>query len=394
MTTTRVFKETVKAWSDCKRRIKHEGGTSSTKTYSVLQFLVYIARHAKEPLLISVVSETLPHLKRGAIRDFFNIVGESQDSNRYWSKTEFIYSRPDWKGQIEFFGADNPAKVRGPRRKILFINEANNVQWETAQGLDVRTELFTILDWNPVGEFWAHEQWLDDDNAYCHSTYLDAVDVLPAEVVKTIESYRDKDPNWWNVYGLGLLGKIEGLVHPNFLQVEELPGMGTEVYGLDWGFASDPTVLVKNVVIGDKLYSKQMFYDYSALTNGQIAQRMTLLGVDPKTPIYADPDEPKSIEEIRKMGFNIMEAVKGPGSVEYGTQRVNQFYQYWTKDSLDCIKEQRNFRYIKKMVQGREIFTDETAHQYSHGMSARRYAVATFKMNAKKGPPKSNHALS
>ncbi|MFA5429902.1 MAG: phage terminase large subunit [Candidatus Omnitrophota bacterium] len=381
--TTRIYKDLVRAWVEHKRRFMAEGGTSSSKTYSILQFLITLAREAKEPLLISIVSESLPHLKRGCIRDFFNILGESTENNPYWSKTEFIYSRPDWKGRFEFFGADDSSKARGPRRQILFINEANNVIWETARNLDIRTSMFTVIDWNPVSEFWAHEFWLNEpDNAYSHSTYLDAKDagVLPEQVIKDIESYREKDPNWWNVYGLGLVGRIEGLVHPSFMQVDGLPPMGTEFYGLDWGFASDPTVLVKNVVIGDKLYSKQMFYDFSALTNGQIAQRMTLLGVDTKTPIYADPDEPKSIEEISKMGFNILEGVKGPGSVEYGTQRVNQFYQYWTKDSIDCIKEQRNFRYIKKVVQGREIFTDETTHQYSHGMSARRYGVATFKM--------------
>lgn len=389
--TTRIFTDTVRAFAEGKRRCKQEGGTSSSKTYSILQFLVWLAREAREPLLMSVVSESLPHLKRGAIRDFFNIIEESQDSNPYWSKTEFIYRRPDWKGAIEFFGADNADKVRGPRRDILFINEGNNVPWETARGLDIRTSRFTIVDWNPVGEFWAHEQWTDPgENAYVHSTYLDAREVLPQAVINNIESYRDKDPNWFRVYGLGLVGKIEGLVHPSFQQVDELPGMGTEFYGLDFGFAADPTVLVKNVVVGEKLYTRQVFYDYSALTNGQIGQKMTLLGVDPRTPIYADPNEPKSIEEIRQMGFNIMEAVKGPGTVEYGTQRVNQFYQFWTKDSLECIKEQRNFRYIKKMIQGREEYTEETTHQYSHGMSARRYGVATFRTGqGQKSKPRS-----
>ena len=372
--TTKVFKELLSAWVGGKRRCLLEGGTSSSKTWTALQFLILIAEKAESPLLISVVSESLPHLKRGCIRDFFNILGESTDNNPYYSKTEFTYHRPEWQGRIEFFGADDAGKVRGPRRDILFINEGNNVPWETARGLDIRTSRFTIVDWNPVGEFWAHEFWCGEtENAYSHSTYLDAKEVLPEQAIKDIESYKDKDPNWWNVYGLGLVGKIEGLVYPYFDQVDALP-QGAVFYGLDFGFSSDPSALVKNVLLGDKLYSQQMFYE-SGLTNDQIAQKLSLLGVRNEL-IYADPNEPKSVEEIRQKGFNIREAVKGKGSVEFGIQKVNNYYQHWTKDSLDCIKEQRNYRYIKDKQTG--LFTDRTTHQWSHLMDARRYACATY----------------
>ena len=373
---TRVFTDLMEAWVGGKRRCLLEGGTSSSKTWTVLQFISIIAKESPKPLMISVVSESLPHLKRGAIRDWFNILGESPDNNPYWSKTEFTYHR--WPGVVEFFGADDASKVRGPRRDILFINEGNNVPWETAQGLDIRTARFTVVDWNPVSEFWAHEFWMGESStAYSHSTYLEAQEahVLPAQVVTDIESYRDKDPNWWNIYGLGLVGKIEGLVYPHFEQVDALP-MGAYFYGLDYGFASDPTVLVKNVLVGDKLYSQQMFYDATGLTNGQIAQRMSLLGIK-REPIYPDPDEPKSAEELSQAGFNMCEAVKGKGSVDFGIQKVNNYYQHWTKDSLECIKEQRNHRYIKDKQTG--MFTDRTTHQWSHGLDARRYAVATYR---------------
>ncbi len=376
MKTTRVFKDLLEAWCGKFRRCLEEGGTSSSKTWSILQFLFYLASEAKDKLLISVVSESLPHLKRGCIRDFFQILGESPNHNPFWSKTEFTYRRPAWKGTIEFFGADDAGKVRGPRRQVLFINEGNNIPWETARGLDIRTELFTIVDWNPVGEFWAHDSWIGDkENYYGHSTYLDASHVLPKAVVDNIESNRDKDPNWWNIYGLGLLGKVEGLVHANFKQVDKLPD-GTCFYGLDFGFLVDPTVLTKHVMIGDSLYSQQMFYEYGELTNDAIARQMDLCGVKKGVdPIFADPDEPKSVAEIALLGFNIKDGVKGPGSVSYGIQKVNQFYQHWTKDSLDCIKEQRNYRYIQDKE---KKFTDRTTHQFSHGMDSRRYAVATF----------------
>jgi len=374
--TTKVFKTILQAWTGGKRRVKLEGGTWSSKTYSALQALQIIAEQSKTQLDISIVSESLPHLKQGCIRDFFNILDEERETSPYYNKTDHIYRRPDWNGVFQFFSADDDSKVRGPRRHILFINEANNIPWETARALDIRTELFTIMDWNPVGEFWAHEEWTEDNNAYDHSTYLDAIDVIPETKVTDIESYRDKDPNWWNIYGLGLIGKIEGLVYPHFEQVDGLP-MGEVFYGLDFGFSADPTVLVKNVILGDKLYSEEIFYDRSGLTNDQIARKLSLAGVK-KEPIYPDPSEPKSAEEIRKLGFNVIEAVKGKGSVEYGIQKVNQYYQFWTKESLNCIKEQRNFRYLKDKTTG--LLTDKTSHVWSHGMDGRRYAVASHEL--------------
>lgn len=370
--TTRIYEENAQAWLGGCRRVLNEGGTASSKTWSILQLLVLIAQNAKAPLLISVVSESLPHLKRGAIRDFFRILGESQENNPSWNKTDCRYSGPNWKGIIEFFGADEADKVRGPRREILFINEGNNVPWETARGLDIRTSKFTFVDWNPVSEFWAHENWIGQpENAYVHSTYLDAVNVLPREVISNIESYRGKDPNWWNVYGLGLIGKVEGLVYPFFEQIDALP-VGDFFYGLDFGFSGDPAALVKNVIVGDALYSQELIYETN-LTNDMIARRMEELEVRKNyDEIMADSAEPKSIEEIYRWGFNIKGAPKGPGSVEYGHQKVRQYKQYWTKDSVNCVKEQRNFRYILDKA---SKLTEKTTHVFSHGMDARRYAV-------------------
>jgi len=367
--TTRIYEENAKAWLEGKRRAKNEGGTASSKTWSILQLLILIAQNANSPLLISVVSESLPHLKRGAIRDFFRILDESPDNNPRYNKTEQTYSFG--KGRIEFFGADESAKIRGPRRDILFINECNNVPWETARGLDIRTNKFTFLDWNPVSEFWAHENWTEPENAYIHSTYLDAIDVIPEAVRLNIESNKDKDPNWWNIYGLGLIGRIEGLVYPLFNQVDVLPSQGDLIYGLDFGFSGDPAVLTRHKVFHDELYSEELFYE-QGLTNQDISAKMIELGVDKKDEIWADSAEPKSIEEIYQQGFNIKGAPKGPGSVEYGHQKVRQYKQYWTKDSLNCIKEQRNFRY-KPDKNGK--LTEKTTHNYSHGMDSRRYAI-------------------
>ena len=367
---TSIIEKTVEAWLSGKRRCLHEGGTYSSKTWSILQLLILIAQYTKTKLIISVVSESLPHLKRGAIRDFFKILDESPDNNPRYNKTEQTYTFGN--GLIEFFGADEADKVRGPRRDILFINEGNNVPWETARGLDIRTRLFTFVDWNPVSEFWAHEYWIGQpENAYVHSTYLDAIDVLPSEVVANIESNKEKDPNWWNIYGLGRLGKVEGLVYPYFEQVDILLD-GDVFYGLDFGYSNDPTALIANVIKGDCLYSQELIYE-TGLTNDAIAYRMGELGIKKNSDeIFADSAEPKSIEEIYQHGYNIKPVPKGPGSVEYGHQKVRQYKHFWTKDSTRCIKEQRNFRYL---LDKNGKFTDKTTHNFSHGMDSRRYAL-------------------
>lgn len=367
--TTRVYQDNMEAWLARLRRSLNEGGTASSKTYSIIQTLIIIARYARRKLLISIVAESLPHLKRGCIRDFMNIMGPQFREQDYNRSDQTYHFRPS---VIEFFGADEAAKIRGPRRDILFINEANNIPWETARGLDIRTALFTFADWNPVSEFWAHEHWIGKPgNAYIHSTYLDALDVIQPEVVANIESNKD-DPNWWNVYGLGRIGKVEGLVYPHFDQVDALPA-GETFYGLDFGFSTDPTVLVKCVLRDGGLYCQELIYA-TGLTNDDIAARFDELGIRKNyDEIYADAAEPKSIAEIHRKSYNVKPCVKGPDSVEFGHQKVRQYKHYWTKDSLNCIKEQRNFRYVPDK-DGK--LTDKTTHAFSHGMDARRYGLA------------------
>ena len=368
---TSVYRDNLRAYLGGSRRALDEGGTASSKTWSILQILILIAQNTRVPLLISIVSETLPHLKKGAIRDFFNILGESQDNNFRYNKTERRYTFG--KGIIEFFGADEADKVRGPRRDILFINEANNVSWEAARGLDIRTRAFTFCDWNPVAEFWAHENWIgQSENAYIHSTYRDAKEVITPAEIETILKAGERDPNWANIYIEGRLGKIEGLVYPRFEQEDELPIGGDVFYGLDFGFTNDYTALTRNVIVGEELHSEELIYE-TGLTNQDIANRMLELGIGPKIDeIFADAAEPKSIEEIYRYGFNIKGAAKGPGSVEYGHQLIKQYNQFWTKDSTNGIKDQRNFRYI---ADKNGKLTEKTTHSFSHTMDSRRYAV-------------------
>jgi len=379
---TTVYRRNAEAYMSrpAIRRALNEGGSSSSKTISILQILNQIAKSAKDNLLISIVSESLPHLKKACIKDMFNeVLHESQDNNPRWNKTDHIYSYG--KGKFEFFGADEYGKVSGPRREILYLNEANHLTWDVVRNLDMRTTQFVFSDWNPTNEFWAHEKWLEKDesggwrgkagNAYIHSTYKDAEWVLPSETIIKIEEMRKNDPNGWRIYGLGLLGKVEGLVYPYFEQIETLP-IGDYFYGLDFGFAGDEAALVKNVILDKSLYSQQIIYAKN-LTNQDLSAEMERAGLRKNyDEIFADSAEPKSIEELCRDGWNVKPCPKGDGSVEFGHQKVLQYKQYWTSDSVDCIKEQRNFRYI--LDKNNEI-TQKTTHQWSHGMDARRYGV-------------------
>lgn len=372
-TYTRIYTENAKAYLDpAKRRTLNCGGTASSKTISILQLLHDIARASKTPKLISVVSETLPHLKRGCIRDFKDkILGDEFEPNR-WNASDLIYTYPHAK--IEFFSADNPHKLRGARRDILYINECNNIPYDSYMELDMRTTRFTFLDWNPVSEFWADTELMSKpENVYIHSTYKDALDVLPPAVVANIESMKN-DPNWWNVYGLGLVGKIEGLVYPAFDLVDEMPTeYSSRFFGLDFGY-TDPTVLVEcRFGLNEKsLYSHELIYQ-SGLTISDIIAKFEEVGmVKGRDTIWADSASPEQIRELQKNGYDVRGCPKGADSVEFGHQKVRAFVQYWTKASTNCIKEMRNFRYMTD-TNGR--LTDKTTHEWSHGMDARRYAV-------------------
>lgn len=368
--TTSIYEQNAVAFNTKGiRRALNEGGTWASKTYSILQLLILINQHIQTPLLTSIVSESLPHLRRGCLRDYFNILGESQDNNPRFNKSDHVYDFGN--GKIEFFGADEADKLRGGRRDILFVNEANNISWNAWRELDTRTRLFSFLDWNPVSSFWAHEYLIGKpENVYIHSTFLDALNVVPPDIVANIKKQGENDPNWKNVFVLGRLGKVEGLVYPYFEQIDELP-KGDYFYGLDFGYSNDPSALTRNVIVGENLYSEELIYE-SGLTNDAISHRMDEKGVRRGyDEIFADAAEPKSIQEIANFGFNIKACPKGADSVEYGHQKIRQLKQFWTKASLNCIKEQRNFRYIQDK-DGK--LTDKTTHQYSHGLDSRRYA--------------------
>lgn len=353
--------------SRANRFIIQQGGTSSGKTYSILNSLIIKAAE-KDGALISVVSESFPHLKRGAMRDFFNIIGEGY-TERLHNKTNNTYRIG--KSEIEFFSADQPDKVRGARRDYLFLNECNNIPFETFQQLEVRTKEQVYLDFNPVSAFWVHEKVLPFMDCYFRkSTYKDNP-FLDQKIVKSIESRRALDANWWRVFGEGEIGVVDGLIFANFSITESFPELNY-VYGLDFGFSNDETALVKVGISGQDLFLDEIIYQ-TGLTASDIVKELIKIGVRPGyDELFADSARPEIITEICRAGFNCKGAVKGQSSVEYGIDLMKRFNIKATKTSVNLIKEFRNYTWIKDSSGNA---TRKPADFNNHCIDAVRYAL-------------------
>lgn len=359
---------TKKIFSLDKRLRCVQGGTSASKTISILIWLIQTAQ-MEEDLLISVVSESFPHLKRGAIRDFLNIL---QSHNYFkddeWNKTDFTYTFKTGS-KIEFFSADQPGKVRGPRRDILFINEANNIDYEIYDQLAIRTKNVIFLDWNPVSEFWYYDKVKNTiDHNFITLTYLDN-EALDQSIITEIES-RKMDKNWWRVYGLGQLGEVEGRVYKDWQLIDEIPHEARlEGYGLDFGYSVDESAIVAIYYHNGGYILDEITYQ-KGLSNKELADIFKNI---PKGLVIADCAEPKSIDEIKSFGINIIPCQKGKDSVEYGVQFVQGLRISASKRSLNLIKEYRNFLHDKDDKTGK--FIQGKYEGKRHALDAARYRL-------------------
>lgn len=359
-----------------------QGGSSAGKTIAMLLILIDRAQSEKGKLF-SVVSETLPHLKKGAIRDFLNIMeGHGYYNDANWNRTDYIYTF-ETGCKLEFFSADSPDKVRGPRRDVLFINEANNISYETYTQLAIRTNEDIYLDYNPVAEFWVHDEIVNNidrntgDSVVEHDflilTYKDN-EALPENIVKDLESRMNK-PGWWKVYGEGQLGEAEGVIYPRWKQIDGIPeGARLERYGLDFGYSNDPTAIVaiyyynQGYILDEILFQK-------GVSNREIAQ--TLQAQDKQALVIADAAEPKSIDEIRSYGINIQPAVKGQGSVLQGIQIVQDQDISITKRSTNGIKANKNYVWDTD-ADGKALSPQKPDHWYSDFCDAVRYGMTSL----------------
>lgn len=348
------------------------GGTSASKTVSIMMWLIDYAGAARNKL-ISVVSESFPHLKRGVIRDFTNIMQDrGYWDEKYWNRTDYIYTFPQTRSRIEFFSADQPGKVRGPRRDVLFINEANNISYETYTQLEVRTREVIWLDWNPVSEFWWYEEVQPkQDVNFIILTYKDN-EALDPRIVAAIESRRG-NKNWWRVYGEGLLGEAEGRIYKGWTQLDDIPNEARlKRKGLDFGYTNDPSGLLDVYVWNNAFIWDELLYR-RGMSNRDIASAIKQ-GED--ALVIADSAEPKSIDEIASYGVSILPSQKGPGSVLQGIQYVQDQTIYVTKRSLNIWKEYRNYLWLTdregKIINEPQDFMD-------HLLSAGRYAMESLK---------------
>lgn len=350
-----------------------QGGTSASKTISILMYLIHLAQTDQTPTVTSIISESIPHLKRGAIRDFKNImIGHNYWKDKRWNKTDSIY-KFETGSEIEFFSADNADKLRGGRRDRMFMNEANNISFDAFEQTEVRTKEFVYIDYNPTNEFWAltEVKGVRDDVDFIILNYKDN-EGCPEEIILSIEQRRNRE-GWWKVYGLGLLGEVEGKIYKGWQLDVDLPHEARlERFGLDFGYSNDPTAIVAIYKYNGGFILDEVTFQ-KGLSNKQIAD--ILLNQESKALVVADSAEPKSIDEIKSYGVNIIGAIKGQGSVNQGIQYVQDQRISVTKRSLNIKKAYNN--YLWKIDKDGKIL-NEPDHYLSDAMDAIRYPLGGY----------------
>jgi phage terminase large subunit len=355
------------------KRIKGvAGGTSAGKTISIIQILIDKAQSDKRPTLTSIMSESMPHLKRGCIRDFLDIMEDTgYFKPELWNKTDFTYTFESGS-KIEFFSLDMPHKVRGPRRDRGFINEANNIPKETFEQLEVRTKEEMWLDWNPTNEFWFYTDLKErPDVDFIILTYKDN-EGLPVSIVESIEARRN-NKSWWTVYGLGQLGEVEGKIFKDWAIIDEVPHEARlERYGLDFGYSNDPSSIVAVYSYNGGYILDEITYQ-KGLSNKQLAD---IISNQPKALVMADSAEPKSIDELKLYGVNVLPCIKGQGSVNQGIQYVQDQRISITSRSVNGIREYRNYMW-KTDNDGKIINVPEPG--FDHFNDAVRYAFDSLR---------------
>jgi phage terminase large subunit len=311
--TSVVFNENYNAKEDI---VVNQGGTSSGKTYSILQVL--FTKAIQSPATITVVGQDIPNLKAGALRDALDIYNSSEHLKAFVAN----YNRSDriftfFNGSImEFKSYDSPQDAKSGKRDYLFINEANGILYQIFDELNTRTKIQSFIDYNPNAEFWVHRELLSGKpnvkliiSDYRHNPFV------PIKIKQKIESRKD-DVEWFDVYGRGKTGRVEGLVFRNWHVVPAIPGEAKFIgYGLDFGFTNDPTAFIELYQQDGELWINELIYE-TGLTNQDIDQKLKGIAVNNHREVIADSAEPKSIEELARLGWNMRPAAKGPDSVK------------------------------------------------------------------------------
>ena len=318
------------------------------------------------------MSESYPHLEDGAIKDFKSIMldrGYWDDDN--WNESKHFY-KFETGTILKFISIDKLGKAHGPRRDVLFINEANNIHYNIYDQLEVRTKEHIWLDWNPTTEFWYYDKIKDRvDHDFITLTYQDCLNVLDQRIIDSIESHKE-DKNWWAVYGEGKLGEVEGKIYKGWQIIDEIPHEARlERRGIDFGYSNDPTTIIDVYKYNGGFILDEITYQ-KGLSNKDIAD---ILQNQEKVLTIADSAEPKSIDELLSYGHNVLPSVKGPGSVNQGIQLVQDQRVSMTKRSINIIKEFRNYLWITD--KNGKIVNKPVPGQ-DHTMDAIRYALSSY----------------
>lgn len=365
------------------------GGTSASKTIGILQVLIDIAQSSTiedcEGLPIAVVSETMPHMRGGAMQDFENIMrSHGYWNEERWNKTLCVYTF-ETGVKMRFLSADSPSKVHGPRWWILYINEGNNVPYSIADHMMVRTKWLIFVDWNPSSEFWAYTEIINNPEYagefdFITLTYKDN-EALDPVVVKRIEAHKN-NKMWWQVYGLGQLGEIEGRIYTGWQWIDDIPHEARLVKrGLDFGYTNDPSGIIAIYEYNGGYILDEELYQYG-MSNKNIAEHIKNLP-NQQVTVVADSSEPKSIDEIRSYGVNILPAIKGGGSKNAGISFVQEQRISATKRSINLKKEYERYIWLKDKLT--DQFTNDPPDIDDHLLDPLRYGLESFMKKTRTG---------
>lgn len=382
--TTRVFSEITKARKNGYTTVSEQGSSRSAKTYNTVIWIVCQCL-AVPKTTVSICRATLPSLKGSVLRDFIEVlqrIGEYSD--KCFNKSDLIYTFPNGSW-VEFFSCDNETKLRGRKRKILFVNEANELKYLEWQQLQLRTTQFSIIDYNPSfsDEHWICEVNKDPRTYHFISTYKDNP-FLEQKVIDEIESLKRKNYSLWQIYGLGQQAQVEGLVFRNVDIVERIPETGyrrSRFLGVDFGYTNDPTAIV-DVVIEEEtktLYVDELCYRTSMLTSDIVAE----LKPQGAVKVISESADPRLVQEIYRAGINIHPVVKYQGSVEAGLTKMQEYKIVITKHSTNVIKEFRNYTYSQDK-EGKWLNTPIDV--WNHAIDAIRYVVMSEILGGQRKP--------
>lgn len=373
--TTRIFSEIQKAKAAGYTTVSEQGSSRSSKTFNTVIWIVLRCLSVPNTT-VSIVRATLPAIKGSVFRDFKDVmIRLGVWNDKCMNKSELIYSFPNGSW-VEFFSCDNEQKIRGRKRKILYVNEGNELTFIEWQQLQMRTTEFSLIDYNPsfTDEHWICTLNKEEKTYHFITTYKDNP-FLEEKVVAEIESLQWKNPTLWRVYGLGLQAIIEGLIFENVEIIEEVPRWVRKkrYLGIDYGYQSDPTACVDVCIHDNAIYIDEVCYRTKMLTTDIInvlkehARKERF-----EYEIISESADPRLIDEIYNAGLNIKPVHKYGGSIMAGISKMLEFKIYITKRSVNVNKEFKNYTY-RQDKEGKWL--NEPIDAYNHAIDAIRYVV-------------------